>query len=374
MKRNLFLIAAALFLWGFGEGIFFNFVPIYLSNRFKLSEQQIGLALGAMGFFMLLMHLPGGYLADKIGRRPLLIAAWLMGLLATALMALAQRLPLYLAGFFAYGLTAFVSSPLSSYVTAGRGELSVGAALARVSAAFNIGMALGPVTGGWLGERYGMQSGYFAAAGVFALSTLLLSFIQPQPLDRHEEGAPPLSLWRNRRFIVFLALTTFAVFAMYLAQPLTPNFLESVRRLPLSDTGIVFSMGALGNALLTFAFSRVHPRRGFIFGQALVALFALLMLKGSGLPVFMLGYFLLGGFRAFRPMAQAQARELAHVSQMGLTYGALETAYAVIFVLVPPLAGFLFERDPFLIYRLAAAFLLVSIGASALYMRRTAHA
>ena len=140
---------------------------------------------------------------------------------------------------------------------------------------------------------------------------------------------------------------------MYLSQPLTPNFLEGVRGLSLSEAGIIFTAGALGNSLMAIAFSRADPRRGFLFAQSLVALFALLIWQGTSLPVFALGYFLLGGFRAGRPMAMAQARELVHDSQMGLTYGIMETISSVIFIVTPPLAGLLFELDPMLVYPLA---------------------
>ncbi len=374
MNRNLVFIASALFLWGFGEGMFFNFVPIYLGSQFSLGEQQIGFVLGAMGFFMAITHIPSGHLSDRIGRRPLLIAAWFMGLFSTLFMALATRLPLYLIGVFAYGLTAFVSSPLSSYVTAARGKWSLGTALSLISGSFNIGMALGPVTGGWIGEHYGLRETYFTAAGIFVLSTLFIFFVEPQPIDKHDIQSPPVSLRNNKKFISFLTMLTFSVFAMYISQPLTPNFLKDVRNLSLSDTGWAFSAGALGNALLTVGLSRFNPRYGFLFAQSLVILFALFIWKGSGLPVFMLGYFLLGGFRASRPMAQAQARELVHDSQMGLMYGTLETASAIIFILAPPLAGFIFEYDPFIIYPLAIGLIAVSIIFSFIYSRKVTHA
>src|SRR3972149_4150720 len=116
LNRNLFLVAAALLLWGLGEGMFFNFVPIYLDNQFLLSKYEIGLVLGAFGFSMAITHIPAGRLADRIGRRPLLIGAWLLGLVSTLTMGFALALPIYLIGLFGYGLTAFVSSPLSSYV------------------------------------------------------------------------------------------------------------------------------------------------------------------------------------------------------------------------------------------------------------------
>jgi MFS family permease len=101
-----------------------------------------------------------------------------------------------------------------------------------------------------------------------------------------------------------------------------------------------------------------------------VILYALFIWKGTTLPVFALGYFLLGGFRAGRPMAMAQARELVHDSQMGITYGIMETVSAVIFIVTPPIAGFLFERDPMILYPLAIGSIVVSIVVSSIFLPR----
>jgi hypothetical protein len=94
------------------------------------------------------------------------------------------------------------------------------------------------------------------------------------------------------------------------------------------------------------------------------------MWSGAGLPVFMLAYFLLGGFRAARPMAMAQARGLVHESQMGLTYGTMETVSAVIFIIAPPIAGYIFERDPFIIYPVSIGLIAISILLSYLFSPR----
>ena len=361
MNRNLLFVAVALFLWGIGEGMFFNFVPIRLENEFLLNKQQVGFALGAFGFFMAITHIPGGHLADRIGRRPLLVTAWMLGVVSTLTMGLAKSLPIYLVGLFLYGVTAFVASPLSSYVTAARGKWDVGTALSLTTATYNLGMALGPVSGGWIAEHYGMNSSYLVAFGIFVSSSFFVVLVGSQPLDKHDPAAPPPSLWNNLRFTSFVMVFAFAIFAMYLSQPLTPNFLKGVRHLSLTETGWVFSAGALGNSLLAFAFSRINPRYGFWAAQILVALFAMFIWQGTGLPVFMLGYFLLGGFRAARPMAMAQARGLVHDSQMGLAYGTMETVSSVIFIIAPPIAGFIFELDPFMIYPLAIGLIFISI-------------
>lgn len=373
MNRNLVFIAVALLLWGFGEGMFFNFQPIYLKSLGS-DEQQIGLILGAFGAAMAITHIPAGRLADRIGRRPLLIAAWVMGLVSTVVMALSQDLPLFVAGMLGYGLTAFVASPMSSYVTAARGKWRVGTALALITATFSTGMVLGPVTGGWIGETYGLRTVYFVAAGFFVLSTICILFIENQPIDRHNPESPPPALWSNQRFIAYLGVVAFAVFAMYLAQPLTPNFVNDVRGFSLGNVGIMFTMGALGNALLAVFLSRFNPYGGYVVGQVMVAAFAFLIWRGTSLPLLALGYFLLGGFRAARPLAMAQAREFVHESQMGLTYGVMETVSAVIFILTPPLAGFIYKSDPTAIYTFSLGLLAVSIIISLIVPRRLIHA
>ncbi len=373
MNRNLIFVAIALLAWGFGEGLFFNFQPIYLKSLGS-NEQQIGLILGAFGAAMAVTHVPAGQLADRIGRRPLLFAAWIMGLIATIVMALATALPMFVVGMLIYGLTAFVASPLSSYVTAARGNWSVTTVLSLTTVMFNGGMILGPVTAGWIGDHFGLRTIYFVAAVFFAVSTVCILFIQKQPVDHHDPEIPPPGLLSNFRLMSYVGIVAFAVFAMYLAQPLTPNFLEDIRGFSLSNVGVIFTFGALGNALLALFLSRAKPYGGFLIAQIMVAIFAFIVWRGTRLPLLALGYFLLGGFRAARPLALAQAREFVHDSQMGLTYGIMETVNSVIFILTPPLAGYLYHKDPMMIYTLALGLIAVSVIISFILPRRLVHA
>jgi len=63
-----------------------------------------------------------------------------------------------------YGITAFVVSPLNSYVTAARGKLSLVRAMTLTSAAYNLGAVLGPISGGWIGARLGLRNVYLISA------------------------------------------------------------------------------------------------------------------------------------------------------------------------------------------------------------------
>ncbi len=350
MNPSLIFVALALFTWGMGEGMFIYFQSIHLADL-GADPVTIGSILSAMGLAMMISHIPAGHLSDRFGRRPLLIGAWLTGVTATVLMAAASSLPLFVVGLLLYGFTAFVASPLNSYVTAARGTWSVGRALSLISATFNLGAALGPLAGGWIGERFGLRWVFAASSVVFVVSTLLLIFIKSQPLDRHDPEAPPASLWRNPRYLGFIALVFAVIFSLYLPQPLTPNFLQSQRGLSLTQIGLLGTFAMLGNAVISFAFGSIFTaRKGFLFGQILTAIFAVLIWRGTGMPIFALAYFILGGFRATRPMAAAQARELVHESQMGLAYGMNETVGALALTLAPFLAGVLYDRAPDLVY------------------------
>jgi MFS family permease len=374
LNRDLLFVVLSLFTWGMGEGMFINFTTIYM-EKLGSNPQQIGVILGAFGATMAITHIPAGRLADRFGRRPIIILAWALGLVAAIIMAFARDLSLFVVGILIYGLTAFVSSPLSSYATTARGRWTVAQALLLTTASFSFGAALGPALGGWIGDRYDLRSMLFVVVGIFAVSNVVIQFIGHQPLDHHDPTSPPVDLLANRRFLSFLFVVGLAVFAMYLAQPLTPNFLQDVRGLSLSQMGFVFTAGALGNALLSILMGRFSPRLGYPISQVLVGLFALLMWRGAGLPVFALGYFLMGGFRAARPLALAQARDLVHESQMGLTYGAMETVSAIIFILTPPLAGFLFERNPSSLYPIAIGLIAFSVVISFIFSpRKASHA
>jgi hypothetical protein len=60
---------------------------------------------------------------------------------------------------------------------------------------------------------------------------------------------------------------------------------------------------------------------------------------------------------------------------MGMTYGIMETISAVIFILTPPLAGILFERDPMIVYPLSIGLIAVSIAISYFFSpRKASHA
>jgi MFS family permease len=369
MNPSLLWIAISLFTWGIGEGMFYMFQPIYLS-QLGANPVTIGYILGAAGFAMMIAHIPAGYLADRIGRRPLLITAWVIGIVAAWTMALAPSLPMFVVGLLIYGFTAFVSSPLNSYVTAARGNWPLGRTISTISATFSLGIVLGPSTGGWIGEHFGLRSVYYVSGILFVISTVFLLLIAPQPRDQHDPSAPPPSLMTNRRYLGFLALGFLVMSATYLPQPFTAKFLQDVRGLSLEQIGFLGTIGGAGNAALLVLLGFLDARLGFVFGQVGVGIYSLLLWRMNSYGWFAAAYFLLGGFRATRSLFMAQIRPLVHESQMGLAYGISETFFGLTTILAPIAAGFLYERDTSSIYPVALVAIIVSIFLSLIFAPR----
>ena len=372
MSSSLLLVGISLLTWGLGEGMFLYFVPLYL-QQLGAEPFVIGTVYSAFGFAMLLAHIPAGYLSDKIGRRPLIRAAWIMGLVATLAMALGSSLELFVVGFVLYGVTGFVSSPLFSYVTAARGKLTAGRAMTLTSAMYNLGAVLGPISGGWIGEHYSLRTIFVYASGVFAVSTLLVLFLKPQPRDPHDEQNNPRTLLANTRFLGYLGVVFFVMFAMYLPQTLTPNFLQNERAIMLGQMGTIGSIGNLGNVIFNLVLGQFSSGVGFALGQACVALFALLIWQGTGEYWYMLGYFVMGGYRAARMLAMAQVRVLIHPSQMGLAYGMSEAGNAMALILAPLLAGYLYDQDPASIYSVSLLLITIGVIVSLIFASREKH-
>ncbi len=349
MSISFILLSFSLFTWGIGEGMFFVFQPIYLA-QLGADTMTIASVYSAFGAAMMVAHIPAGYLSDRLGRKPLLIAAWMSGMIATWVMAAARSLPLFIVGMLLYGVTASVSSPLNSYATAERGKLSPVRAMTFLSAAFNLGAVMGPLLGGWLGDHYDLRTVYFIAAALFVVSTGILLFIKSQPRDHHDPEIHDTRLFKNTRFVGFLGIIFLFVFVCYLPQPFSSRFLESERHLSLGSIGILGSINGLGNAVFNLLLGQFSSRLGLILVQICIAVFSLLVWRGTGLGWYAAGYFILGGYRTARSFILSTVGALIRPSQMGLAYGVAVTFDSLAMVLAPLLAGIIYSKNPGWVY------------------------
>ena len=157
--------------------MFLSFSPSTCNNLARLAHDW-GYFRGA-GLAMAAAQAPAGYLADRIGSRGLMWGAWITGIVAAGLRALGQSLWVFVVGLLLYGITAYVSTPMNSYVADMRGSWGVGKAFALTQALYSLGAVGGPALGGWIGEQFGLRSVYLGAFVVFIFSFSVIVFYPP---------------------------------------------------------------------------------------------------------------------------------------------------------------------------------------------------
>ena len=197
----------------------------------------------------------------------------------------------------------------------------------------------------------GMRAVYVIAAGCFVASTLAMLMVTSQPVRARA------NIWQRpsgavMRSGVLLGVIVFAIFlAMYIGQPLAPNFLQNIAGWPVERIGLLGSLNALGVTLLAPALGRWAADgklRGLLAAQALVwASLGLLLIGAQGLPGFVLAaFFLRGGYSACRNLTSAHIAGLVSAENRGVAFGLSETSVASAQMAAPYIAGWLYAIQP----------------------------
>jgi MFS family permease len=377
MNRDTRLIALALLVWGFGEGLFLTIQPLYI-EQLGASPVQIGGLLSAMSVVSGVSFLPAGLLADRLPRKWVMWGGFVLGLTATFLVGLARTWQGLIPGLLLYALSAYCIPVINAYLAHSVGGRNLERTFTTVFAGYAAGGVLSPAVGGWLAEVTTMRAVYFAAAALFALSAFSVLWVSPQPVPSREGRGRRWRPLLNGRFLRFAALVWLAFVAMYVGFPLAPNFLADVRGWDVARIGTLGSFQALGAMLLNPLLGRLgdgHRARGLVAGQALVWGSVLLLLLTGVFPLLALAYLLRGAYQGCRSLAQARATGLGCEAERGLLLGATETTIAVAQVVAPYVAGWLYAGDPaypFVVslVLIPAALLLVASGRVVLSVRR----
>ncbi|MGH7221664.1 MAG: MFS transporter [Gemmataceae bacterium] len=154
-------------------------------------KQDLGASDGFLPYLFIVMMIawmvlvrPAGWLADRVGRKPLLLLGWSAMTVRLALLALAtspeqilfiQLLDGLAQGLFGVLAAAWVTDRFADPRRAGEAQVLVGSCLV-------LGSALGPLLSGLLVQELGYRSLFALLAGVVGTATLLVLFLVPETL------------------------------------------------------------------------------------------------------------------------------------------------------------------------------------------------
>ncbi len=165
-RRVLYAMMAQVFLIMLGIGLVGPIMPLY-AESFGVGAVLVGGLIAIFGVARIMMNVPASHLAERFGRRPLLIVGPLLTALAAVATGLAGRFEQLLVFRFFQGLGSAAQTTAAMIVLA---DITTSEDRGRVMSWYQssllLGSSFGPVVGGLVGERYGFRAPFFVYAAL----------------------------------------------------------------------------------------------------------------------------------------------------------------------------------------------------------------
>lgn len=160
-----------------GFGAMVPSLPLYASS-FGVSASAIGVAVAAYGLARFLAVLPGGQLADRWGRRPVLAIGGLISAVGSFWCAEAHSFAEFILARIVAGAGAGIILTIGQIVLA---DISApnrrGRNIATYQAAFLFGFGVGPFPGGLLAAAHGLAAPFLMTGFASLLTTVIAWFL-----------------------------------------------------------------------------------------------------------------------------------------------------------------------------------------------------
>ncbi|MFD3495858.1 MDR family MFS transporter [Streptomyces sp. NPDC058690] len=341
------------------------FLAEHLGTAIGMAGWLVGLVLGLRTFSQQGLFVVGGWLVDRYGVRPIVLAGCVLRIAGFAWLGYAEQMWAVIGAVLAIGFAAALFSPAvesevarQAVVWEQEGHGARTRVLALFSAAGQAGAFVGPLLGGLL-LTVDFRTACLAGAAVFVLVLAGHAWLMPQHIlgrvrTRERGGVRPLL--RNRHFLALCCAYGSYLFAynqLYLTLP------DEVQRAVGSQAPLSW-LFALSSVLVVFAQLPVTRwagdwlglRRSMAAGLLLVAAgFALVaaarpadwtgiagLLPAAGYVVLLtLGQMLVV------PTARAWVHDLAHDGRIGLYTGALSSVSGLIVLIGSSAIGSLLD-------------------------------
>ncbi|MGB9301331.1 MAG: MFS transporter [Anaerolineae bacterium] len=369
LSRDNFLVMLSMLFWGAGEGLWFYVQPLYIKSL-GADSLEIGFVLSLAPVLMVLILIPSGILADRHGRKKMMVGGSVMGTVAVLLLASARDWRQSIVGFLLYWGSTGCLPAFHAYVAHASDRKDLNRNFSLMYAAFAVGLIIFPTVGGFLAERVGFPLALCTAAAFYAVSTLLVVAVREQPVAPTMAGVGFRDVLSNSRLMIICTVSVFIFLAMFLGQPFAPNYLEEVVGLELVWIGFLGSAHALGATVLGVGLGKLSEGvAGLVVGQALVLVSLLLLLRFQAIPLLALSFFLRGAFNACRALTLGQMGKVIGETASGLAYGLLNTAMGLPWVLAPYMAAWLYTSRPALPFIVSAVMIAVMMIVSVVLLR-----
>jgi MFS transporter, DHA1 family, multidrug resistance protein len=346
-----------------GFGMIVPVIPLY-GRTFDVSTTMIGLLVTSFGVARLISNFPAGRLADRIGRRKLLLAGPLISATGASIAFLAPNYWVLVSALSIQGVgsAAYATAAMTTLADISSDE-NRGRMMSIHQGSLLLGASLGPSVGGVIGGTFGLNS-VFLAAVIMYLAVFTIAYTRITETLQQDSGqsgrrrrpvpaAGSLALLTNISFLA-VAFVSMSVFFSRTGGRSTLIPLRAAEDL-LMDPLMIGALLTVGSALNVVTL----PLAGWgidRFGRKNMIVPSLIV---SGIATFLIAtvdtrfaYFaamgLLGiGTGIAGPAPAAYAADLAKGRNYGATLGLFRTMSDVGFVLGPILLGWFADLRSF---------------------------
>lgn len=280
LSRDFWIFFAVAFFFDFGFSVYFFLFNLYLLD-FHFNERTIGMVGGALTLGSVIGTMPAGWLASRIGLRPLLafclIAAPLMGIARALVMVEWAQIGLAFLAGMAMCTWGVCFLPSVARLTTERNRASAFSLIFSVSIGTS---ALGGVVSGYLPlwlkwAGVAMQAAetkrmiLMASCGVATLGLVPLTQLRipSQQIEEQGQKTAVKRPWKMNpflmRFLPSMALWT-AVLAAF--TPFANVYLARNLRIPMAQIGVVFGAAQVVQLCMGLLTPLVFRRLGLVNG------------------------------------------------------------------------------------------------------------
>jgi DHA1 family multidrug resistance protein-like MFS transporter len=383
-RRNFLLICVAQFCFALSMSVVDPVFPVYIAS-FGVSYALIGFVMSAFGLTRVFVEIPGGVLADRLGRRSLLLLGTGLALSSHIVAGLASSyLELVISRMIVGVGSAFSMTAGLMYVGEEAPPAQRPRNVARYQSMFSMGGIVGPTLGGILSDLLGIRLLFFIAGGLTLLGLVLnLQLRIPRPQRQTSARVPMRQISRmiSNPLILILCAATFLTFFMFssIRGTMIPLYGVDVLGLSTTQIGLVFSVtsativGILLGVIpaLEQRFSRPHLLV-ISLGVATIAITAL-SLASDFLSLVLIAVPLGVGFSLIQPTPFVMILDLAAPDTRGLMMGLLRTTGDIGIIVGPILVGSLLDlgQPRLVFYVVATIFAFFTILSWSVFRRYT---
>jgi len=348
------------FLALMGANLVFPFIPFFIEDLGVEDPSQqalwTGISSAATGAMLFISSPFWGSLADRFGRKPMLMRAYVGAMFTITLQAAVQSLWQLVALRALQGLFVGTIPAATALVAAGTPPRRVAYALGLVQMAVFTSQTVGPVVGGFMAEAFGFRL-TFALGGLMYVVSLVLCFFfvqedfqRPEPGDRPSYMANLRSVLGTPSMLLLITVMFLVSSAAVFVRPVIPLVVESFTDVSVeSKSGFVFAAVAMTSAAAAVAAGRVATRSGYrnaLVGATLGAglAYTLVYFAEALIPLMLLMAFVGLFSGAMIPMVNALIGANAPEGKQGSAFGLVGSAQALSFAVAPLLGGIAADR------------------------------